>query len=175
MQLKQFYNIATKVSSRKKCYYFWWSTWLISFVCMDIEEISWLQAFCIDGAENAFLSHFFLLGLEESKSCRWYLLEIESTGIYVVVNGNMFLSSGWWWCMALRSLQWRHNDYGGVSNHQPHGCLLNRVFFQAQIKENIKDPRHWPLCGEFTGTGEFPPQRPVTRKMVPLDDVIMAE
>ena len=30
MQLKQFYNIATKVSSRKKCYYFWWSTWLVS-------------------------------------------------------------------------------------------------------------------------------------------------
>ena len=27
MQLKQFYNIATKVSSRQKCYYFWWSTW----------------------------------------------------------------------------------------------------------------------------------------------------
>ena len=30
MQLKQFYNIATKVSSRKKFYYFWWSTWLVS-------------------------------------------------------------------------------------------------------------------------------------------------
>ena len=29
MQLKQFYNIATKISSRKKCYYFWWSTWLV--------------------------------------------------------------------------------------------------------------------------------------------------
>ena len=28
-----------------------------------------------------------------------------------------------------------------------------------QIKENIKAPRHWPLCGEFTGTGEFPAQR----------------
>ena len=27
-----------------------------------------------------------------------------------------------------------------------------------QIKENIKVPRHWPLCGEFTGTGEFPAQ-----------------
>ena len=24
--------------------------------------------------------------------------------------------------------------------------------------ENIKAPRHWPLCGEFTGTGEFPAQ-----------------
>ena len=29
LELKQFYNIATKVSCRKKCYYFWWSTWLI--------------------------------------------------------------------------------------------------------------------------------------------------
>ena len=28
MQLKQFYNIGTKVSCRKKCYYFWRSTWL---------------------------------------------------------------------------------------------------------------------------------------------------
>ena len=23
-------------------------------------------------------------------------------------------------------------------------------FIQVQIKENIKAPRHWPLCGEFT-------------------------
>ena len=30
MQLKQFHYIATKVSSRKKCYYFWWSTWLLT-------------------------------------------------------------------------------------------------------------------------------------------------
>ena len=27
------------------------------------------------------------------------------------------------------------------------------------MKETIKAPRHWPLCGEFTGTGEFPAQR----------------
>ena len=26
-------------------------------------------------------------------------------------------------------------------------------------QRNIKAPRHWPLCGEFTGTGEFPAQR----------------
>ena len=32
MHLKQFYNIATKVSSRKKCYYFWWSTWLLNYI-----------------------------------------------------------------------------------------------------------------------------------------------
>ena len=38
----------------------------------------------------------------------------------------------------------------GVSNHQPHGCLLNRLFGRRS-KENIKAPRHWPLCGEFNG------------------------
>ena len=43
------------------------------------------------------------------------------------------------------------------SNHQPHECLLNRLFIQAQIKFNIKAPRHWPLRGEITG--EFPAQR----------------
>ena len=32
-------------------------------------------------------------------------------------------------------------------------------FIQAQIKENIKAPRHWPLCGEFTDDGEFPAQK----------------
>ena len=26
------------------------------------------------------------------------------------------------------SLQWRHNGRDGVSNHQPHDCLLNRLF-----------------------------------------------
>ena len=57
---------------------------------------------------------------------------------------------------ALLSLHWRHNDQDGVSNHQPHRCLLNRLF---RRRENIKAPRHWPLCGEFTGTGEFPTQR----------------
>ena len=55
------------------------------------------------------------------------------------------------------ALHWRHNDHDGVSNHQPHGCLQS--FIRAQIKENIKAPRHWPLCGEITGTDEFPAQR----------------
>ena len=49
------------------------------------------------------------------------------------------------------ALQWRHNGRDIVSNHQPHDCLLNRLF---RRKENIKAPLHWPLCG----TGEFPTQ-----------------
>ena len=37
--------------------------------------------------------------------------------------------------------------------------LFTELFIQMQIKENTKAPRHWPLCGEFTGTGEFPAQK----------------
>ena len=51
------------------------------------------------------------------------------------------------------SLQWRHNGSDSVSNHQPHDCLLNRLF-----KENIKAPRHRPVCGNSPGTDEFPAQ-----------------
>ena len=38
--------------------------------------------------------------------------------------------------------------------------IVYSIVIQAQIKENIKAPRHWPLCGEFTGTGEFPQKEP---------------
>ena len=55
-------------------------------------------------------------------------------------------------------IQWRHNDRDGVPNHQPPDCLLNRLF-QAQIKENIKAPRHRLLWGEFTGDQWIPAQR----------------
>ena len=30
-------------------------------------------------------------------------------------------------------------------------AIVYSTIYQAQIKENIKDLRHWPLCGEFTG------------------------
>ena len=42
--------------------------------------------------------------------------------------------------------------------NSPASRLFTQPFIQTQIKENIKAPRHWPLCGEFTGTGEFPAQ-----------------
>ena len=55
------------------------------------------------------------------------------------------------------SLRWRHNDHAGVSNHQPHGCLLNRLF-RRKSKKTSK-PRITGLCaGNSTGTGEFPAQ-----------------
>ena len=35
MQLKKSYHIATNVCSRKKCYYFWWSPWLLMVIATD--------------------------------------------------------------------------------------------------------------------------------------------
>ena len=46
-----------------------------------------------------------------------------------------------------------------MSLKSPASRLFTEPFIQTQIKENIKAPRHWPLCGEFTGTSEFPAQR----------------
>ena len=59
------------------------------------------------------------------------------------------------WLLSQSTLQWRHNEYDGVSTHQAHECLLSRLF-KAQINENINAPRHWPLWGEFTGDRWIP-------------------
>ena len=55
------------------------------------------------------------------------------------------------------SLQLRHNGRDGVSNHQPHDCLLNRLF-RRRSKKTPK-PRNTILCaGKSPVTGEFPAQ-----------------
>ena len=65
-------------------------------------------------------------------------------------------------------LQWRHNERDGVSNHQPHDYLLNRLF-----RRRSKKYQSSASLAFVTLTGEFPAQRPVKRKMFPLDDVTM--
>ena len=55
------------------------------------------------------------------------------------------------------SLRWRHNGRDGVSNHQPHDCLLNRLFRRGSTKTSKL--RVTGLCaGNSLGTGEFPAQ-----------------
>ena len=56
------------------------------------------------------------------------------------------------------SLQWRHNERVGVSNHQPHGCLLNRLFNRRSKKTSKL--RVTGLCeGNSPVTSEFPAQK----------------
>ena len=67
------------------------------------------------------------------------------------------------------SSQWLHNGHDGISNHQPHDCLLNH-WFRHRLTKTSK-PRvtggalMWPV--------NSPHKCPVRRKMFPLDDVIM--
>ena len=57
----------------------------------------------------------------------------------------------------IRSLRWRHNGNDGVSNHQPHHCLLNHLF-GCRSKKTSK-LRVTGLCaGNSLGTCEFPAQ-----------------
>ena len=61
------------------------------------------------------------------------------------------------------SLLWRHNDHDGVSNHQPHGCLLN-CLFRRRSKKTSK-LRVTGLCvGNSPGPVNSPHKWPVTRK-----------
>ena len=70
------------------------------------------------------------------------------------------------------TLRWRHSGHDGVSNHQPYDCLPNRLFRRRSKKTSKL--RVTGLCaGKSPGTGEFPAQWPVTRKMSPFDDIIM--
>ena len=58
----------------------------------------------------------------------------------------------------IQPLQWRHNERDGVSNHQPHDCLLNRLF-RRRPKKTSK-PHVIGLSKKNSQvTGEFPTQR----------------
>ena len=70
------------------------------------------------------------------------------------------------------TLHWRHNDHDGVSNHQPHGCLLNRLF-RPRSKKTSKLCVTGLCAGNSRGPVNSPHKWPVTRKMFPSDDVIM--
>ena len=59
--------------------------------------------------------------------------------------------------MIQHSFRRRHNGHDGVSNHQPHHCLLNRLFGCRSKKTSTL--RVTGLCaGNSPGAGEFPAQ-----------------
>ena len=65
-------------------------------------------------------------------------------------NGDIFASVG-------ITLLWRRNGHGGVANHQPHHCLLNRLF-GCRSKKTLKLRVTGRCAGNSPGTGEFPAQ-----------------
>ena len=70
---------------------------------------------------------------------------------------QQYIHDNWRW-----TLHWRHDDNDGVSNHQPHGCLLNRLFGRRSKK--ISKLCVTDLCaGNSPGPVNSPHKGPVTR------------
>ena len=92
-------------------------------------------------------------------------------GRYVYVNLSILLETIFFYLSA-GPLRWRHNDRDGVSNHQPHDCLLNRLF-RRRSKLTSKLCITGLCVGNSPGPVNSPHKGPITRKMFPFDDVIM--
>ena len=82
--------------------------------------------------------------------CHIRLITTLKTREGIRVRGY-FLIPLWNACVTL---QWRHNERDGVSNHQPHDCLLNLLFRRRSNKASklrVTGLRAWnsPVTGEF--------------------------
>ena len=95
------------------------------------------------------------------------LLDIHSPwckalSVVITIGQCGFSNIQWTWTIismvAVITLQWRHNERDGVSNHQPHDCFLKRLF---RHKSNKTSKFHITgLCeGNSPVTSEFPAQR----------------
>ena len=120
-----------------KMFGIWWymtpPVWL-TFNVYDCNEFSPQVINCIIDIEINIQLCLVMLSAQ-SLTFRWYL--ISQIDIY--------------------SLQWRHNERDGVSNHQLHDCLLNRLFRRRSKKTS--NLRVSGLCmGNSPVTGEFPAQ-----------------
>ena len=87
--------------------------------------------------------------------CNWFKYPFSCTSGSVRHWCNIDSEGGLCMCPdGSVSFQWRHNEYVGVSNHQPHDCLLNRLF-RRRLKKTSK-LRVTGLCaGKSPVTGEF--------------------
>ena len=86
--------------------------------------------------------------------CVRNIAEMISTEIENIQTIPSLRVTRWAGCFPLHS---RHNGRDNVSNHQPHDCLLNRLFRRRSKK--APELRITGLCaGNSPGTGEFPAQ-----------------
>ena len=74
-------------------------------------------------------------------------------------------------CRQTKPLKWRHNEHDGFSNDQPHDCLPN-CLFRRRSKKTSKLRVTGLSEGNSPVAGNSPHKGPVTRKIVPFDDVI---
>ena len=70
---------------------------------------------------------------------------------------------------TLQTLQWRHIEHDGISNHRRLDCFLNRLF-----RRRSKKTSQLRITGLCEGNPRDSPHKgPVTCKMFPFDDIII--
>ena len=100
-------------------------------------------------------SHHDHVALIQSKLCQFLLAGV---GLVLVIGKLPWNQRCYRGIFKGVTLRWRHNERDCVSNHQPHYCLLKRLFGRRSRKTSKL--RVTGLCeGNSLETGEFPAQR----------------
>ena len=135
----------------------------------------------IDGILASFWNQLPVSVSHSTQQCLTWNLKQENTpcklpSIHLLVffwSSMLFVRTSWFVIWNMRhTLQWHHNEHDCVSDHQPHDCLLNRLF-RRRSKKTSKLRVTGPCVGTSPGPVNSPHKGPVTRKMLSFDDVIM--
>ena len=122
----------------------WWH-WRLSWRQTPVPPVTTELASCHNISWNVRICQ------KLSDSMHWSLRSVSG----IIPTPCMLISQS---SIIHRILQWRHNERDGVSNHQPHDCLLSLLFRRrSQKTSKLRVPG---LCaGNSPVTDEFPAQR----------------
>ena len=101
---------------------------------------------------------------------------VATISICLSSTSHTLAQSVTWMLSSIRgnTLQWRHNERDGVSNHRRLDCLLNRLF-KHRSKKTSKLRVTGSCEGIHRGSVDYPHKGPVTLKMFSFADVIMVK
>ena len=127
--------------------------WCKAIICSNTGLLS------IGHSGTSFNEILFQMQTFHSRKCLWKCHLRKwwpfCLGLNVSNKVNITTAGGVSLCISMLSLQttlwWCHNGHDRVSNHQPHYCLLNRLF-RRRSKETST------LCVTGLWAGEFPAQ-----------------
>ena len=130
------------------------STWSNSLIFdLAFTLLSVICKFWCAGTGKRFSNWKKLFSSAECRIRRWDVWDTKSPADWMPTHKPTELSR----IKQKLTLRWRHNGCDGISNHQPHDCLLNRLF-RRRSKKTSKF-RVTGLCTENSpGTGEFSAQ-----------------
>ena len=103
------------------------------------------------------ISHFVLsYSIDVVPTLSFYIYSIYQSRVTAFIEYENIYIRIIYLCI-FNPLRWRHNGHDSVSNHQPHDCLLNRLFRRRSKKTSKL--RVTGLCvGNSPGSDDFPAQ-----------------